>query len=363
MYKKSLLTTLLFMAVFILVACDNEKIEDKLPTEFMNPVFEPVLADPAIIRGDDGYFYAYGTEDYGNWAGDDRVGIPIVRSTNLVDWTYVGDVFSSYNKPTWGKFNAGVWAPDIIKIGNKYNYYYSLSIWDDENPGIGLATADHPAGPFTDHGMILNTETSGVYNSIDSYTFVFEDRVWMVWGSFFGLYMVELNSDGTEVLNMDDKVWLGGLSQGRSAFEAPYIIEKNGSYFMFVSLGHCCLGLNSTYYVNVFKADSPLGPWYDKEGKSMLNQDSLGEPVIKGNEYVAGPGHNSVIIDDNGDYWIVYHAYDRQHTLGSYGSSPRRSLFIDKLIWDEEGFPLVENLEPTLHKTDLPKIDWNAYLN
>ncbi|WP_431804075.1 hypothetical protein [Halobacillus andaensis] len=30
---------------------------------YQNPVFEPVLADPSIIEGEDGYFYAYGTED------------------------------------------------------------------------------------------------------------------------------------------------------------------------------------------------------------------------------------------------------------------------------------------------------------
>lgn len=30
---------------------------------YVNPVFEPVLADPGVLRAEDGSFYVYGTED------------------------------------------------------------------------------------------------------------------------------------------------------------------------------------------------------------------------------------------------------------------------------------------------------------
>ena len=48
------------------IVISNESSEE-VPTDYENPVWEPVLADPAIIRGDDGIFYAYGTQDNALW--------------------------------------------------------------------------------------------------------------------------------------------------------------------------------------------------------------------------------------------------------------------------------------------------------
>ena len=39
-------------------------------TEYDNPVYEPVFADPCIIEYE-GKYYAYATEDYGQWKPSD----------------------------------------------------------------------------------------------------------------------------------------------------------------------------------------------------------------------------------------------------------------------------------------------------
>ena len=39
-------------------------------TEYNNPVYEPVFADPCIIEHE-GKYYAYATEDYGEWKPSD----------------------------------------------------------------------------------------------------------------------------------------------------------------------------------------------------------------------------------------------------------------------------------------------------
>ena len=69
--------------------------------------------------------------------------------------------------PTWGTAGAGFWAPDIVRIGDKLVLYYSLSVWDDPNPGIGVASADHPEGPWTDHGKLFTSQEIGVDNSME----------------------------------------------------------------------------------------------------------------------------------------------------------------------------------------------------
>ena len=153
-------------------------------------------ADPYIVRDDDGTFYMYCTQTdvYSPNIGFKRG--PIWKSVDMHSWEYVGDVFANYT-PTWGTAGAGVWAPTVIKIGDQWCFYYSLSTGGDTNPGIGLATSPTPYGPWTHHGKLFNSEEIGVTNSIDPHVFIDEDRVYMVFGSFGGLItLIELTEDG-----------------------------------------------------------------------------------------------------------------------------------------------------------------------
>src|SRR5690606_24592500 len=136
-----------------------------IESRYINPVFAPILADPTVIRGADGLFYAYGTED--NW-GDGKGNriVPILQSHNLVNWTVVGNAFTS--KPSW-KSSGGIWAVDVVRVGNVYHMYYSYSTWDDPNPGIGLAVSNTPIGPFTDRGKLFLSSEVDVPNTIDPY--------------------------------------------------------------------------------------------------------------------------------------------------------------------------------------------------
>lgn len=140
------------------------KAEPEAKATYRNPVFEPVLADPAVIRGKDGLFYAYGTQD--DWAdGKGSRLVPILQSSDLVHWKVAGNAFAE--KPAW-KDDGGIWAPDISYFNGKYYLYYAVSVWADPNPGIGVATSDTPAGPFQDHGELFTSDKIGVGNSIES---------------------------------------------------------------------------------------------------------------------------------------------------------------------------------------------------
>ena len=133
-------------ALCCLAACSSSssKTEDDPENQpknvYHNPVINYSLPDPSVIRGEDGYFYLYATENIRN--------LPIHRSKNLVDWEYVGTAFTNDTRPNFEP-KGGLWAPDINKIGDKYVLYYSMSVWGGEwTCGIGCATADKPEGPF-----------------------------------------------------------------------------------------------------------------------------------------------------------------------------------------------------------------------
>ena len=123
---KNYFVALAFTALFLPVACACGTPEparsgdgDPLPgnpgaKSYKNPVFrEFLVADPTVIRAEDGNFYLYATESGKN-------NIPILRSSDLVNWTKVGEVFTAGNHPQiTDKAGANLWAPDINKIGDR----------------------------------------------------------------------------------------------------------------------------------------------------------------------------------------------------------------------------------------------------
>lgn len=312
--------------------------------EYENPVFEPVLADPSIIKADDGFYYAYGTEDA--WGEDpDTKLVPVVRSENLVKWEYVGEAFET--KPRW-KGAGSIWAPDITKYQGKYYLFYSLSIWGDSNPGIGVAVSENPAGPFEDQGKLFTSEEIGVENSIDPFFFVEEDAPYLFWGSFNGIYGVELAMDDLSVKGEPFQI-------AGNDYEAPYIIKRDNYYYFFGSRGSCCEGENSTYNVAVARSEKLQGPYVDKEGIPLV--ENGGYMILEGSqegEFV-GPGHNAIITDDKGTDWIVYHAIEKEDPLLWTGAS-RRPLMIDPIVW-QDGWPGIKNGVPSEGIQDAPFIE------
>lgn len=298
---------------------------------YVNPVVNYSLPDPTVIKGDDGYFYLYATEDIRN--------LPIHRSKDLVNWELVGTAFTDETRPDFEP-DGGLWAPDINKIGDKYVLYYSMSVWGGEwTCGIGCAVADRPSGPFTDCGMMFRSNGIGVQNSIDPFYMEDGGKKYLFWGSFSGIYAIELADDGLKVKSGEKPKQIAG-----KAYEGTYIHKHGGYYYLFASVGSCCEGLKSTYTTVVGRSENLFGPYVDKQGRNML--DNHHEILIHKNEAFVGTGHNSEIVTDNaGNDWMLYHAVSVSNPDG-------RVLMLDKVCW-KDGWPYVETASPSL-KSEKP---------
>lgn len=309
---------------------------------YKNPIFEPVLADPSILKAEDGYFYAYGTEDDWRDGKGPRI-VPIVRSNNLVEWEHIGEAFQE--RPNW-KENGGIWAPDVSYFNDKYYMYYSQSVWGDENPAIGVATSDTPEGPFEDQGKLFDSHEINVNNSIDPQLYIEDDgKPYLFWGSWYGIWGIELSKDGLDYVG--EKFQIAGED-----FEAPYIIKRTDDYYLFVSKGSCCEGQDSTYHIAVGRSKSLEGPYLDKNDQDLIN--SSGTDLLIGGDRFVGPGHNSVISDSKNQDWLVYHAIDKGDPWIGRGTT-RRSLFLDKIVW-KEGWPTIEGKVPSQETQEGPII-------
>lgn len=293
---------------------------------YYNPIMQISLPDPTIIRAQDGNFYLFATEDTRN--------VPIYRSADLVRWQFAGTAFTDNTRPTFEP-NGGIWAPDINYINGKYVLYYSMSVWGGEwTCGIGVATAASPQGPFTDKGKLFRSDEIAVQNSIDPFYIEENGKKHLFWGSFRGIYTIELAADGLSVKEGAEKRRIAG-----TAFEGVYIHKKNNYYYLFASIGSCCEGVNSTYKMVVGRSPSLFGPYVDKEGKEMMeNGYSI---VINPNDRFVGNGHNSEIVQDvDGNDWILYHGVDVKNPKG-------RVLLMDQMKWDVNGWPFIEGGTPS----------------
>lgn len=263
-------------------------------------------------------------------------------------WTYVSDAFTATSKPSWGTANAGVWAPQIIQSqkDGRYYLYYSLSTWGDPNPGIGVAVADSPEGPFTDLGQILRSDEIGVANSIDPFFTSIKKgsryTYYLFWGSFNGIYCIQMQDEKTIYPGAKPTMIANNL------YEASYIYQHDGKFYFFGSMGSCCEGRESQYRVKVAKADNILGPYLNDLGQDIKTNGVEGKAFLTGNADLGfvGPGHNAEIIQDNdGRYFILYHAVDilsgeGDGTLAPGSTATRRPLMLDEITW-VDGWPVV----------------------
>lgn len=307
--------------------------------KYTNPVFDQNTPDPSVVQAPDGAFYAYGT------GGTCR------KSYDLVNWEDMG---IALQRPTWndsvrtdknGKqhpMRFSLWALDVSRVGKKYLVHYASAYWGNETrTGLGVAEGTSPT-EFTDCGKMFCSTEIGVQNSIDPCYVKDKGKKYLIWGSFRRLYMGRLTKDGKRIKNPSHLTQVAG-----TAFEGAMVYKRKGYYYLFASVGTCCEGAKSTYHTVVGRSKKLAGPYVDRQGGRML--DNHYETVIKGNDRWKGPGHNSEIITDKeGDTWLLYHAYD------ALDPEKGRVMLLDKLLWDEEGWPYVEGGTPSTTPQDAP---------
>ncbi len=304
---------------------------------YSNPVINVSAPDPTVIRVDDGTYYLYATENISN--------VPVFKSTDLVNWELVGTAFTDESRPAMVP-DGRIWAPDIQYIDGRYVLYYSKSKWGGEwDCGIGVATASDPEGPFVDHGPLFISKEIGVQNSIDPVYFAEDGHKYLFWGSFRGIYAIELSDDALSV-----KPGAAPFQIAGTFTEGTNIFKHDGFYYLVGSAGTCCEGEFSTYRVVVARSRNLMGPYTDKNGRqAMDNGFSL---LLERSDDVIGPGHNAnFVTDDAGQLWMLYHGFDAADPGGG------RKVYLDRVVWSPDGWPTVaeshpsrEAVVPVIHK-------------
>jgi arabinan endo-1,5-alpha-L-arabinosidase len=295
---------------------------------------DPAMHDPSTVIEHGGRYYVYAT---GN-------GLPFSVSDDGWTWRRGGALMEALpgGRPGPAVLARGgnnTWAPDVIRIGERYYVYYSAP-GTQPRAAIGLLigrTLD-PQSPdyhWEDAGPVVWSDGIEDSNAIDPGVFrdPTDGRLWLTYGSYFGyIRLVEL--DPTTGLRRHPQRKPVDIAINS---EASVIIHHDGWYYLLVTHGSCCAGADSSYNIRVGRSRRVTGPYVDNMGVDMLQGG--GKLFAGSSGRFIGPGHFGLINLGHGVQKFSLH-YEADLDRGGVSV-----LDIRPLLW-RDGWPVAgANLE------------------
>jgi len=285
-------------------------VPDRGDGTYNNPVIDADYSDPDAVRVGDDFWMTSSSFSH-------VPGLPILHSRDLVNWSLVTYALprlvpeEAFATPQQGK---GVWAPAIRYHKGEFWIYYP-----DPDFGIYVIKAKDPRGPWSTPVLV-----KGGKGLIDPCPLWDDDgRVYLIhaWAASRSmvknsLTLLELNADGTKVIDDFGYVINGDKLPGYTTLEGPKLYKRDGWYYVFAPAGGVKPGWQS-----VFRARSIRGPYEDRitleQGRTPIN----------------GPHQGALVDTPNGEWWFL-HFQDKD----AYG----RVVHLQPVRW-VDGWPVMGN--------------------
>lgn len=309
-------------------------------------------ADPYVVDGKDGYYYfsasypAYGSVN----KGYDRI---VLRRSKTVS-----GLADAEEKTIWKAHDSGIlakhiWAPEMHKIGNKWYFFFaagsSKDIWAIR-PYVLSCDGDPYTCNWKECGQMQasNGDTSSFTSfSLDMTYFENKGKHYVIWAEIKGdssLFMAEINpSEPWKLISKSillTKPEYNWELINHRVNEGGAVLKTDSKVYVFFSAS----GTGSEYCVGRLEAD------INSNLMDIKNWKKLDKPVLATADLngESGPGHNSFVIDENGDLLIVYHARPSTHSnkqCGTYNADPLydpcRHARIKRVIFNGKGEPVL----------------------
>ena len=230
----------------------------------------------------------------------------LYSTVDMVNWTYRGTPLTSATFSSWAKQDNDCWASQCIERDGKWYWYVTATIKGEAYPGIGVAVADNPAGPYKDP---INKPLVKGWFKIDPSVFIDDNGQAylfygnnMLWYAKLSKSMTSLASGEIEVKTKDEKAfgpYKGYNDDGtpKTNFEeASWIYKRGNKYYLEYAAG----GVPEHWAYST--ADKITGPW-TYQGKVMGEADNSftihgGSVEYKGHHYLFY--HNGKLPDGGG---------------------------------------------------------------
>ncbi len=246
----------------------------------------------------------------------------LYSTVDMVNWTYRGTPLTGETFKAWAKTDNDCWASQCIERNGKWYWYVTATIKGEAYPGIGVAVADHPAGPYKD--SIKKPLVKGWFK-IDPTVFIDDDGQAylfygnnMLWYAKLSKTMMAIVGGENEVKTKDEKAfgpYKGYNDDGtpKTNFEeASWVYKRNGKYYLEYAAG----GVPEHWAYST--ADKITGPW-TYQGKVMGLAD---------NSFTIHGGS----VEFKGHHYLFYH-----NGKLSGGGGYKRSTCVEEFTPNEDG--------------------------
>ena len=311
MAKNLLLTTILACMATLSIHSQNPIICDR---------YTP---DPApYVHGDTLYLFVDHDENEtinGYFTMKDWL---LYSTVDMVNWTYRGTPLTSKTFSAWAKQDNDCWASQCIERNGKWYWYCTATIKGEAYPGIGVAVADNPAGPYKDpikrplvKGWFKIDPTVMIDDDGQAYLFYGNN---MLWYTKLTKTMTAISGGEKEVKTKDEEAfgpYKGYNDDGtpKTNFEeASWIYKKNGKYYLEYAAG----GVPEHWAYST--ADKITGPW-KYQGK-ILEQAQNSFTIHGGS------------VEFKGHHYMFYH-----NGKLSGGGGYKRSTCVEEFTPNEDG--------------------------
>ena len=151
------------------------------------------------------------------------------------------------------------------------------------------------------------------------------------------LWIQKLSADGTRLVGdmkeimRNDTDWEGQLIEG------PFVQRHADWWYLFYSGAGCC-GRGCNYALGVARSKNLLGPW----------EKNPANPILSANAYWKCPGHGSIVSDEKGRDYLLYHSYETTNFIyvGRQG-------LLDEVTWATDGWPAINSGRGPSHLAEI----------
>lgn len=316
-----------FLLQFSVVAQNNDnKTVTAKKFSYTNPITRDTalsLRDYCIIKVGDKW-YCTGTSAP-IWTGPNP-GVRLLVSDNLLNWEHHSWIIDASTLPADCPYNGRFWAPEIHFIkGRFWLTVNSGKVTTDDPKGMGthsvwLFSADKVTGPYN----LVNGPLTPQYNN-DATLFEDTDGQVYFYCSGNGLFQAKIDLETgkltTPVEKFLDKKQPGWPNWMVGGIEAPFVVKRDGYYYMFFSTW------TRGYEIALLKSQNPLGPWELVSNETIFGTRKKGfrpELAASGgysnlsftdtHDPYCEAAHNALFIGPDGNLWSSCHytMYDKR---------------------------------------------------
>jgi len=239
---------------------------------YINPVLNADYSDPDVVRVGEDYYMVCSEFHF--------MGMPVLHSKDLVNWTIIGRIYSEFKfapeYDTNKRYSGGSWAPAIRYHNNKFYVYFCTP-----QEGLFMSSATNPEGPWEPLVQVFEAEgwedPCPMWDD-DGDAYLGHSRV-----GAGPIIIHRMSEDGKKLLDSGFTVYTGPVAEGTK------FLKRNGYYYLSIPEGGVPVG-----WQTILRSKNIYGPY---EKKVVLEQ---------GSTPINGPHQGAMVELPNGDWWFIH---------------------------------------------------------